>query len=69
MVKNPCAVYRVTYTPFELEDQRAVVLFENTHNHPCFPEHKITAQIQADVETVYATLGQGGVSGKALNRG
>jgi hypothetical protein len=69
LVKLECPVRRISYTPYDDDNHSAVVMFEHAHNHPAFPEHKLTVEAQRAVDDAYEANGLGAVTAGKLNQG
>jgi hypothetical protein len=69
LIKLECPVRRISYTPYDDDNRSAVVMFKHSHNHPAFPEHKLTTQAQQAVDDAYEANGHGAVTAGKLNQG
>ncbi|KAJ7589309.1 hypothetical protein C8J56DRAFT_888896 [Mycena floridula] len=57
MVARECPVQKIVYTVTNSKARKALVIFRNTHNHPPWPEEKVTVSAQKDLTNCITETG------------
>jgi hypothetical protein len=53
----------------EAKIHKIIVVFKGKHNHPAFPDHKLSLGDLHAVETAFNAVGSGAITATALNLG
>jgi len=72
MKKYPCPCIRLVWEPCgagDMKIRKIIVVFKGQHNHPAFPDHKLSLGDLHLVETAFTAVGSGAITAAALNLG
>ncbi|KAJ7585023.1 hypothetical protein C8J56DRAFT_1089113 [Mycena floridula] len=67
MVARECPVQKIVYTVTNSKARKALVIFWNTHNHPPWPEEKVTVSAQKDLTDCITETSVFGMTAERLN--
>jgi hypothetical protein len=69
MVDHKCGVKKIVYTSTDYNRPVIVVMFEGRHNHPPWPEEKLTQEAKSDLQKCLDVFGIFGATAEKLDNG
>ncbi|KAJ7589346.1 hypothetical protein C8J56DRAFT_1075887 [Mycena floridula] len=67
MVTRKCGVQKIVYTSTDANVRKALVIFRGVHNHPPWPEEKVTASAKKDLKDCITETGVFGMTANRLD--